>query len=327
MDYRRVRLWSGVLSLMCLGSVGSARLWAWDDFGHMTVAAVAWQHLTPLARERAIALLRLNPDYERWVREASPDQRDVVAFLRASTWADAIKHEAGYVDDGDRPEGADANLNVGYEDRREHRYWHFVDVPFSPDATPLPDVPAPNAATRIADFRRVLADPTAPATLRSYDLTWVLHLVGDLHQPLHAVSRFTHDLPQGDLGGNRIRLCDPPCRQELHYFWDRALGRGSPAEALALAPQLPLPPRRKVTDTRIEDWLEESGRIGRHEVYAPPIGLAAGPYALTDDYRERALNIARTQIALAGRRLAVLLNAALARGAAVSAPPASGSRP
>jgi S1/P1 Nuclease len=327
MDYRRACLWSGVLSVLCLGAGGSARLWAWDDFGHMTVAAVAWQHLTPLARVRATALLRLNPDYERWVSEAAPDQRDVIAFLRASTWADAIKHEAGYLDDGDRPEGAAANQNIGYEDRHEHRYWHFVDVPFSPDATPLPEVPAPNAATRIQDFRRVLADPTTPATVRSYDLTWVLHLVGDLHQPLHAVSRFTRDLPQGDLGGNRIRLCDPPCRQELHYFWDRLLGRGTPEEALALARQLPTPPLHKVADTRIADWLDESGQIARRAVYAPPIGLASGPYPLTDAYRDHAQAIARAQVALAGRRLAVLLNTALARGGPLPSPPESGSRP
>jgi S1/P1 Nuclease len=326
MDYRAcLRL--SVLSVLCLSSVFSARLRAWDDFGHMTVAAVAWQHLTPAARVRATALLRLNPDYDGWVSGVTPDQRDVVAFLRASTWADAIKHEAGYLDDGDRPEGAAANQNIGYADRHEHRYWHFVDVPFSPDATPLPEVPTPNAATRIADFRWVLADCALPATLRSYDLSWVLHLVGDLHQPLHAVSRFTHDLPEADLGGNRIRLCDPPCRQELHYFWDRALGRGSPAEALALARQLPTPPLHKVADTRIEDWLAESGRIARDAVYAAPIGLAAGPYPLTDAYRERAQDIARAQVALAGRRLAVLLNTVLARGGPAPVPPESGSRP
>jgi hypothetical protein len=94
-----------------------------------------------------------------------------------------------------------------------------------------------------------------------------------------------------------------------------------------LAGQLPTPPLHKLTDTRIEDWLEESGRIARHEVYAPPIGLAAGPYPLTDAYRERAQAIARAQVALAGRRLAVLLNTALARGGPLPAPPESGSRP
>jgi len=301
------------MGLLCLVGGGFTPARAWNDFGHMTVAAVAWQHLTPAARAEASALLRLNPDYPHWVSAVAPEQRDVVAFLKASTWADAIRHESGYVNDGERPDGPDANLNSGYEDPREHRYWHFVDVPFSPDGTPLPAVPTPNAVTRIADFRQVLADRSAPAALKSYDLAWVLHLVGDLHQPLHAVSRFTHALPEGDRGGNRVRLCAPPCRRELHDFWDQALGRGTPAQALALASRLPAPTRRQITDTHIADWLQESRRIARGVVYGPPIGQDAGPYTLTEAYREQARSVARQRAVIAGRRLAVLLNRALRR--------------
>jgi hypothetical protein len=319
--------WLAVLCMACVASIGWAPARAWNDFGHMTVAAVAWQHLTPAARSQVSKLLRMNPDYARWVEGVAPDARDVTAFLRASTWPDAIKHEAGHLDDGERPEGPDANENTGYEDLREHRYWHYVDVPFSTDGTPVPEVPTPNAATRIADFRQVLATPESPDALKSYDLSWVLHLVGDIHQPLHAVSRFTHDLSQGDLGGNRIRLCDPPCRQELHYFWDQTLGHGTPTEALALATQLPAPPLARVTDTRIQDWVAESGEIARRVVYGAPIGPGAGPYSLTDAYREQAQRIAREQVALAGRRLAVLLNTAFAPGGSPPTPPGSGSPP
>jgi len=278
----------------------------------MSVAAVAWQHLTPATRLRASQLLRLNPDYPRWVNDVAQQDRDVVAFLKAATWPDAIKHEGGYVNDGERPDSPDANRNIGYEDLDEHRYWHFVDVPFSPDGAALPDIPAPNAAVRIEDFRRVLADREVPAGIRSYDLTWTLHLVGDLHQPLHAVSRFTHELPEGDLGGNRIRLCAAPCGLNLHYFWDDALGHGTTSEALALARTLPAPAVRRITDQRVGDWLDESGRLARRMVYQAPIGAGAGPYPLTQAYRDQAQGIARIQVALAGRRLAVLLNAALA---------------
>jgi hypothetical protein len=305
------RAWLGLLILVWVGLGATTPLRAWDDFGHMTVAAVAWQHLAPAARAQATELLRLNPDYPRWVSAVAPADQDVTAFLRAATWPDAIKHETGYLDDGERPEGPNADQNIGYEDLHEHRYWHYVDVPFSPDGAALPEIPMPNAATRIEDFRRVLADPGAPAALRSYDLTWVLHLVGDIHQPLHAVSRFTQALPQGDLGGNRIRLCAPPCRLKLHYFWDAALGYGSPADALALSVQLPTPAAHRIADLRVQDWLDESGRIARQVVYQPPIGPGSGPYLLTPAYRDQARRVARTQVALAGRRLAVLLNNAL----------------
>jgi S1/P1 Nuclease len=304
-------LWLGLLSLLYGGSGWPGSASGWDNFGHMTVAAVAWQQLTPAARAQAGKLLRLNPDYAMWVTDEAPDQQDVIAFLRASTWPDAIKHEVGYIDDGEYP-GPDASQNLGYEDLREHRYWHYVDVPFSPDGTPLPGVPTPNAATRIVDFRRVLADRAAPDSLRSYDLVWLMHLVGDIHQPLHAVSRFTRALPEGDMGGNRIRLCTPPCREELHFFWDDAVGRGGPTEALALARELPTPAMNKSADTRVQDWVDESGQIARRIVYAPPIGPGAGPYALTPAYRERARMTARDQVALAGGRLAALLNTALA---------------
>lgn len=330
---RHALRWVGLLGVLCLGSGCSALTWAWNDFGHMAVAAVAWRHLTPTARAQTGILLRLNPDYGQWVNGVPAQQQALIAFLRAATWADAIKHEPGYLDDGERPEGPDAAANIGYDDRREHRYWHFVDVPFSPDGTPLPPVPVPNAATRIADFRRVLATSAAPPSRRSYDLVWLEHLVGDLHQPLHAVSRFTHALPAGDLGGNRILLCAPPCRQELHVFWDEALGSGTPPEALALAAGLAPPAPQRAADLRIADWVAESGALARRVVYAAPILAGAGPYPLTRAYREQARRIARARVALAGWRLAGLLNRALGRAPAPARrvaprdPPASGKRP
>lgn len=313
------RLRSGALPALLasvLATLSPFPVWAWNDFGHMVVAAVAWAHLDPGARQQATRLLRLNPDYPRWIAGIDPQVRDVTAFLHAATWPDAIKREPGYLDDGERPTGADATRNSGYDDPNEHRYWHFVDVPFSTDGTPLPDVPFPNAASRVSDFRQILADPTASSALKSYDLTWLMHLVGDLHQPLHATSRFTHEQPQGDLGGNRVRLCDPPCREDLHYFWDRVLGRGTPVEALALSRHLPDPAPQRIADTNIEHWVQESGVLARSVVYVAPIGAGSGPYALTEAYRDQARALARERIALAGRRLAVLLNAALAPGAA-----------
>jgi hypothetical protein len=316
-----------MLGLLFLGLSLSAQVQAWNDFGHMTVVAVAWRQLRPVARLRCSELLRLNPDYSGWVSGVAPDRQDVIAFLKASTWADAIKHEPGYIDDGERPEGPEANANIGYEDRREHRYWHYVDVPFSPDGTPLPEIRTPNAATRIAQFRQVLNDPTAARGVQSYDLVWLLHLLGDIHQPLHTVSRFTHELPEGDLGGNRIRLCAAPCHEELHYFWDAVLGSGSPAQALAWAPELPTPAASQLADADIKDWLQESGQIARRVVYGLPIGPGAGPYPLTRAYREQARTVARQQVALAGGRLAALLNAAFARHGSPADPPGSGSPP
>ena len=192
----------------------------------------------------------------------------------------------------------------------EHRYWHYVDVPFAP-TEPL----CPNAGAKCRDANRGFPPgvrrPDAPAAIKSYDLVWV-HAPGGRHSPAPACRVAVQpESPAGDLGGNRVRLCAPPCRLELHYFWDAALGYGTPTEALAFAGQLATPAARRIADTRVQDWVAESGAIARAVVYRPPVGSGPGPFSLTPAYRERARLIARSQVALAGRRLAVLLNKVL----------------
>ena len=91
---------------------------AWNSAGHMMVAAVAYEKLTPAAHARVTSLLKLNPDYPKWVSRASRAESDEVAFVMAATWPDEIKSEREYENDGDRPSGADAGRNIGYADHR-----------------------------------------------------------------------------------------------------------------------------------------------------------------------------------------------------------------
>jgi hypothetical protein len=285
---------------------------AWDGFGHMTVAAIAYPRLSPVVRAKVDGLLRRNPQYSSWIADVARTDVGLVAFVKASRWADEIKTMPGYKNDGERPHGALAGLNIGYADRLQHRYWHFIDNPFSPDGTPLLPPAAPNLRTQIALLRRTLSSVAASDEVKSYDLVWLLHLVGDAHQPLHAASRFTHDLPRGDNGGNRIALCSRPCRDELHLFWDKLPGRSTKAErAIRVARTLASadPTLAMVLDERV--WIDESFRAAQNEVYRAPIGLGAGPYALDTAYRLAAKKLARQRIALAGARLANLLNEAL----------------
>src|SRR5262249_49210481 len=143
---------------------------------------------------------------------------------------DEIKSDPNYVSDGsaggNRPDGSpDANRNTAFDDKLMHKYRHFIDRPFSTDGTPVESfqVPTPNAQDSIALFRRVLASRDSDAK-KSYDLAWILHLVGDIHQPLHACARVSADLPNGDDGGNKARLHCTDCPSNLHAFWDDALG-------------------------------------------------------------------------------------------------------
>jgi hypothetical protein len=188
-----------------------------------------------------------------------------------------------------------------------------VDLPFSTDGTPLAPLEEPNIVTQIVRLRDALPPASRlPAGTRSYDLAWLLHLVGDAHQPLHATSRFTEDQRQGDRGGNEVALCAAPCRENLHGFWDGVLGKGESSSAVVSAAAA-LPPA-DAQDAAIADpqlWLEESLRLAQTVVYAPPIGPGAGPYILDAPYRQQARDLAQHQVALAGARLANLLNAAL----------------
>jgi len=127
-----------LLVLVSLAVAGvSAPAAAWNDKGHMAVAYVAYQQLTPAVRARADQLLRLNPFYRRWLAMVPatlpPSERNLAIFMIAATWADQIKSDAGYRDDGtqngNRPGGPLASRNTGYADLLRHKYWHFVDTP------------------------------------------------------------------------------------------------------------------------------------------------------------------------------------------------------
>jgi hypothetical protein len=155
-------------------------------------------------------------------------------------------------------------------------------------------------------------------------------LVGDVHQPLHATSRFTSQSKHGDSGGNSVILCPHKGSRcsarfnSLHSFWDDALGNGDSATgALKLACVIASTgkahclPRITSDAVAIDDpaaWAKESFELARTVAYKRPIGPGRGPYYLTKSYQLAVGSAAEKQVALAGARLARLLNQALASG-------------
>ncbi len=303
---KRLHPW---LLLLTLTFVRTAS--AWNSFGHMMIAAAAYDQLTPAARSRVAQLLQLNPDYPKWVAHTAREERDELAFVIAATWADEIKSEPDYINDGEHPSGSDAGRNIGYADHLQHRYWHFIDLPFSTDHTPLTPPATPNAGSQIALFRKTLVSATASDQLKSYDLVWLIHLVGDVHQPLHTTSRFTRSQPNGDEGGNRVSLCRRPCRVELHGYWDNLPGSARKAIiAVRRAAHLPTPDPRVGAIDDERRWIRESFMIAQNSVYIPPIGDGPGPFFIDRPYQSIAHRVAQDRLALAGARLAHVLNEA-----------------
>lgn len=295
---------------------------AWHDKGHMMVAAIAWEQMDPAVRARAVQLLKINKDYETlWTKDIPDGLKEKAAFMFASLWPDDIKRRQsqGYWSDGDQPpKTKKAGQNIGYADKRMHKYWHYKDIPFSTDGTKTFPAPAPNAETQIKRFTAAIASKFVKDHVKSYDVVWLIHMVGDVHQPLHATSRFTkdHKTKEGDAGGNGVSTV---CCGTLHSLWDGAVGevdRSKPAQAvndaIAAATALATPSATEVAVSDPQAWILESFSIAKASVYKnPPIKSGKGPFAVGADYADTAKKISGERIALAGARLAALFNASL----------------
>lgn len=325
------------LALLLLLGVLTAPAYAWNDFGHMTVAYLAYQKLTPATRARVKELLKLNPNHDKWVAAvpAGMDQ-DLVIFMLAATWADEIKGDPGYTSDGsaggNRPDGSsDPNRNTGFDDKLMHKYRHFIDQPFSTDGTSTAafQIPTPNAKDSIALFRGVIASsaPGDSDDKKAYDLSWLLHLVGDVHQPLHTCARLSAAHTDGDDGGLKVKLQCAGCASNLHFFWDDVLGtttkltappdeKGLPDAAsiqaiVAFAKKVRKANATQAAKSSEADWIQESFDAAQQKVYP---GLVAGTnssFSLTASYQKSAKTMAKKRVALAGARLANLINSEL----------------
>ncbi len=215
-----------VVACVGLAMAGAMPAYAWNDFGHEVVARIAWQELEPEVRERVLALFRQAPrDSRMHCLDLNQDRRrgcgrfayrlgdaesagdgDRILFERAAYWPDLARQ----LDKYNRPT------------------WHYIGWTWRQGAdgsahdTDLP-VPEPNAVSQLVELARSVADTSGRPGERAIHLAWIFHLVGDIHQPLHAASRVTErrDEREGDRGGNGFGLDE--WNRNLHAFWDGAL--------------------------------------------------------------------------------------------------------
>jgi len=139
----------------------------------------------------------------------------------------------------------------------------------------------------------------------------LLHLVGDVHQPLHCTTRVSAHNLGGDNGGNKVMVGS----SKLHTVWDDLIGKGSDkailSKVIQVADNLPDADATLAADENEEHWVQESFQMAQTKVYVTPIGNGDGPFTLTTSYRNNAKQVAAERIALAGVRLAKLLDANL----------------
>jgi hypothetical protein len=288
---------------------------AWDDAGHKTTAYIAWQQMSPAAREKAFNILMSAPEdadlsvfYLQDSRSQDIKKREL--FMLAASWADIVR---------DRK----------FKNRSEkyhHSNWHYADTFWKQENGQVKIVPNPEeeggkAVEKLYEFEKVLKDAAASDADRAIALAWILHLGGDIHQPLHTSARVTELEPKGDQGGNLFLLTpkDAPREQSqnLHSFWDSILGRiisrndMSDTEYISLLgemimrkyPAAEMQNRLKLGD--FNEWQKGSFQIATTEVFSADLIRYETPSA---KYRRNAFRVAEEQIALAGYRMSVMLN-------------------
>jgi S1/P1 Nuclease len=264
---------------------------AWGDAGHEVTALIAYRHLTPAVRTKLDALLASDPD------TLTPSD-----FASRATWAD--KYRATH---------------------RETAAWHFVDIELDhPDLSAAcfgyPTLAAGQPASqgppqdcvvdKIEEFSRELADPATAAPERLLALKFLIHFVGDLHQPLHASD-------DHDRGGNCVKLDPSPDGDvtNLHAFWDATVVRAQGGSAQEIAAKLnaritPAETRQWSTGGP-KDWAEESYQLAKADAYrlpSRPTCEGGAPVTLSPEYQAMAEKDAAQRLAQAGIRIAVILN-------------------
>jgi len=295
-----------------------ARLWAWGCVGHETVALIAEAHLNPHARATAIRILEKSPVDPALERYCKQQGLDAVAY--ASTWADDYREQ--------HPETFD---------------WHFIDIPRgAPRGDPEKYCRPDGCITTALKQQIKILEGTQNPALQANALRFIIHLVGDLHQPLHTT---TND----DQGGNCVpvaffdqiaTLKNPEQKSyspNLHSIWDsfiieRLAGTMSVQQFAAMLDRefRSQVPEWKAAGIRIDDWAWQSHGLAETAAYGDlprkipiekpqPVATCAGDNnigsrmfalheAVADKYRSETGPVIEQQLAKAGVRLAMILN-------------------
>lgn len=262
--------------VLFLLSIAILFLVSWGVTGHKTVADIAFNHLTPKARSAVAELL------------GTQTMSDV------ATWADEVRSTPEY-------------KNTGPE--------HYINVPagltqdeFTEQVMKMPD---DNAYKALESYVDVLYDTKSTKTQKTTALKFIIHIVGDLHQPMH-VSRAE------DKGGNAIQLRYDGKGTNLHALWDSKLLEHGGLTDAQLAEQYDHITPAQISawqKTPVMDWAWESYQISA-QLYA---GVEKSNGNIDDAYNTKYMPVIRQRLAQAGIRLAGLLNEVFKNGLPASA--------
>jgi hypothetical protein len=282
---------------------------AWDANGHIIIAQIAYDNLTPVAQQ--------DVNYLTQKTSFSTTFPAFSSYIYSAPWPDYLNYDVK------NPTG-DAK-DIFKLLRGEVKSWHYTDDPIVVGDYPATPVSNNNSVWAINYLVPHLSELLQAKNydLAAYDLVFITHIVGDIHQPLHNATLFDSDFPSGDIGGNLYKIKSSFGATELHAAWDDSLGQfkswansGKPDvhppvdRIKATAKQFEsLCSGDKTTDINPADWEKESHALALNYVY--PMNNPDAPALngiLTDTYIANGQKIADVQMCLAGKRLATILN-------------------
>jgi hypothetical protein len=284
------------LSFLLLLSFSSSAI-AWSGAGHMVIAGIAYKELSIGTKEKVNALLKAHPDYQKWAKSFTAEgaiDLETFVFLRASTWPDEIRRKHNDYD---------------------HPQWHYIDYPLRPPNFDFEDVreQTNDVVFGLKEAEKVVADKKAPAEARAANLSWLEHLVGDIHQPLHCASYFSKEFPKGDKGGNSFYVKPATKGIKLHSLWDGLLGtRNQVKSALNDGTRIRVihPPSEfpDLGNGGAKEWSLDGRKLAIDKAYLNGKLKSSAkndpPGTLPKEYTREAKKVAEKQAALAGYRLA-----------------------
>ncbi len=247
---------------------------AWGPEGHMLVVRIAESELTPAARAAVAQILGPGSTMES-----------------IASWADEVRNS-----------------------RRQTASWHFIDIPIDkPHLDMQRDCPKGDCViAKIEEFRGAVKDAAAPPVKRREALMFLVHFVGDMHQPLHCSDN-------GDRGGNSVRIVMNGHPGNLHSLWDSGLldRMGAADDLYRKFSDAARRHQKKWARGTVRDWAEQSHKAAQKTVYGklpearPDMAAGAGQCVITAGYEQKADPLIAEQIEKAGVRLASLLNQTL----------------
>ncbi|MBC7910195.1 MAG: S1/P1 nuclease [Pyrinomonadaceae bacterium] len=289
---------------------------AWNYTGHEVVARIAWEKMEPQTRQRIMALMMQAPADADLASLLPADNRPLIfrqrdLFMLAATWADIVRSDE-------------------FPQRKEkyhHSIWHFTNFFWRQQNGMAVDAPELqpekiNIVERLGFLQASVVDKKRAAGMRGIDVAWILHLVGDIHQPLHTSARVTDTEPKGDQGGNLFLLSpkETPPREakRLHGYWDDILNKSFPRNGgetdLAYANRLASVIMQRHPESKMNArlkqgeyaaWAQEGLASAKTSVYPSWLKRFQTP---SEKYRKQAHTVAEPAIALAGYRLADMLD-------------------